>query len=170
MFNIIKKSLFVFSVILTTFSLSQTSLIASSLEEIGETDSLKKSVNFKPLDSRVPINKQLEIYNEEKENVSSVILVNVFTVDPDDADKLVEAWENDGNWMKKQPGFISTQLHKGIAGSSVFLNYAIWESIKHFKAAFTNPEFQSKMSAYPSSAVTQPHLFKRVAVPNLCTK
>lgn len=35
---------------------------------------------------------------------------------------LLQAWENDANWMKQQPGYISTQLHRGIAGSTVFLN------------------------------------------------
>jgi heme-degrading monooxygenase HmoA len=47
--------------------------------------------------------------------------------------------------MKQQPGFISTQLHRSIAGSSVFVNYAIWETVDDFKRAFTNPEFQAKM-------------------------
>ena len=30
--------------------------------------------------------------------------------------------------FKEQPGFISTQLHKGIGGSATFINYAVWES------------------------------------------
>ncbi|HEU0200815.1 MAG TPA: antibiotic biosynthesis monooxygenase [Burkholderiaceae bacterium] len=41
--------------------------------------------------------------------------------------------------MKRQPGNISTQLHRGVAGSCVFLNYAAWESVDHFRAAFTHP-------------------------------
>jgi len=45
----------------------------------------------------------------------------------------------------RQPGFISTQLHRGIAGNSVCINYAVWESTEHFKRAFTNPEFQAKL-------------------------
>jgi heme-degrading monooxygenase HmoA len=81
---------------------------------------------------------------------------------------LLKAWEDDANWMKQQAGYISTQLHRGIAGSCVFLNYAVWESVAHFRAAFTHPEFQSALGAYPSSAVASPHLFSRLAVPNLC--
>ena len=56
----------------------------------------------------------------------------------------------------------------GIAGSTVFLNYALWESVAHFRAAFTHPDFQSALEQYPSSAVASPHLFTRLAVPNLC--
>jgi heme-degrading monooxygenase HmoA len=117
---------------------------------------------IRPLDTKVPINDQLG------DNRSPVILVNVFTVDPVDVDALLRAWESDANWMKRRPGYISTQLHRGIAGSCVFLNYAVWESVAHFRAAFTHPEFARGLDACPSSAVAQPHLFSRVAVPNLC--
>ena len=47
----------------------------------------------------------------------------------------------------------------------MFINYAVWESTEHFKRAFANPEFQSKLKEYPSSAVGSAHLFRRVAVP-----
>lgn len=118
---------------------------------------------LEPLDKRVPISAQLN------ESVSPVTLINVFTVDSSEVDALLKAWEHDANWMKKQPGYISTQLHRGIAGSCVFLNYAVWESVEHFRAAFTHPEFIQAVQAYPASAVAQPHLFSKVAVPNLCT-
>ena len=118
---------------------------------------------IRPLDTKVPINDQLG------DNLSPVILINVFTVDPADVDALLKAWEHDANWMKNDSrADISTQLHRGIADSCVFLNYAVWESVAHFRAAFTHPEFARLLEAYPSSAVAQPHLFSRIAVPNLC--
>ena len=120
-------------------------------------------LTLRPLDPIVPIDKQLGA------SASPVVLVNVFTVDAAEVDVLLAAWEHDANWMKQQPGYISTQLHRGIAGSCVFLNYAVWESVERFRAAFTHPGFASALGAYPSSAVAQPHLFSRVAVPNLCT-
>src|SRR5215831_1989991 len=51
-----------------------------------------------------------------------VVLINVFTVAPEDADRFVAAWAEDAAYLKRQPGFIATQLHRGIAGSTVFLN------------------------------------------------
>ena len=119
-------------------------------------------VNFQPLDPKVPIQQQLGA------DAAPVVLVNLFTVDPADADALLAAWEHDANWMKRQPGYISTQLHLAVGGSSVFLNYAVWESTEHFKAAFTNPEFQSMLGHYPASATASPHLFRKVAVPGIC--
>jgi heme-degrading monooxygenase HmoA len=120
-------------------------------------------LQLRPLDPLVPIAQQLG------ETLSPVVLVNVFSVDATQADALLKAWERDANWMKQQPGYISTQLHRGIAGSCVFLNYAVWESVAHFRQAFTHPDFASALAAYPSSAVAAPHLFEKVAVANLCT-
>ena len=119
-------------------------------------------LQLRPMDTQVPI------FNQLSEDLAPVILINLFTVDAVDVPVLLKAWEDDANWMKRQAGYISTQLHRGIAGSCVFLNYAVWESVAHFRAAFTHPEFQNALAAYPSSAVAQPHLFDRVAVPNLC--
>ena len=62
------------------------------------------------------------------------------------------------------------QLHRAIGESHVFLNYAVWESVAHFKAAFSHPDFRAALGAYPSSVVASPHLFERIAVPNLCTR
>jgi heme-degrading monooxygenase HmoA len=120
-------------------------------------------LQLRPLDPLVPIARQLG------ETQSPVVLINVFTVDAKDADALLKAWERDANWMKQQPGYISTQLHRGIAGSAVFLNYAVWESVAYFRQAFTHPDFASALAAYPSSAVAAPHLFEKIAVANLCT-
>jgi heme-degrading monooxygenase HmoA len=119
-------------------------------------------LQLKPLDESVPIFQQIN------SDVSPVILVNIFRVAEADIPELMKAWEADANWMKKQPGYISTQLHQGIAGSNVFMNYALWESVGHFRAAFTHPEFKDALSHYPSSAVASPHLFTRLTVPNLC--
>lgn len=119
-------------------------------------------LELKPLDLNVPIFKQIDI------DVSPVILVNIFQVAEVDTPALLKAWETDANWMKQQPGYISTQLHQGIAGSTIFLNYAVWESVAHFRAAFTHPDFKKSLEHYPPSVVASPHLFTRLTIPNLC--
>ena len=119
-------------------------------------------VQLQPLDANVPIFQQITI------DLSPVVVVNIFQVTEADIPALLSAWEKDANWMKQQSGFISTQMHRGIAGSTVFMNYAVWESVAHFRAAFQHPEFKKSMERYPSSTVASPHLFARLTVPNLC--
>lgn len=98
-----------------------------------------------------------------------MVLINLFTIDPADQEALLEAWTAVALYMKKQPGYISTQMHKAVGDSSMYLNYAVWDTIADFRAAFSNPEFKQALSHYPSSAVTAPHLFEKVAVSNCCT-
>jgi hypothetical protein len=73
-----------------------------------------------------------------------------------------------GKFMMRQPGFVSTQLHRGIAGSTTFINVAEGESVEAFRAAASNPEFRSSLSRYPDSSVASPHIFTKGAVPVIC--
>ena len=61
--------------------------------------------------------------------------------DPEHVEQFITAWSDDAAYFKSQPGFISTQLHRGIADSCMFLSYAVWESPEHFRQAVTNPDF-----------------------------
>lgn len=100
-----------------------------------------------------------------------VVLINKFNVDSDEVEQFLKAWKEDATKFKDQSGFISAQLHKGIGKSTVFVNYAVWESLEHFKNAVDNvigPDFQSQLSKYPKSLVVSPHLFKKVAVRGIC--
>ncbi|NPT55999.1 antibiotic biosynthesis monooxygenase family protein [Paraburkholderia elongata] len=117
---------------------------------------------LRPLDPSFPIERQLAT------DAAPVVLVNVFTLDKADEQTFLQVWQDDAAFMKQQPGFISTQLHRAIGESPTYLNYAVWESIAHFRAAFTHPEFRAKLSAYPSSAIASPHLFQKIAVPGIC--
>lgn len=117
---------------------------------------------FRPLDPAFPIDRQIAL------DVEPVVLVNVITLDPADEEEFLAIWQEDAAFMKRQPGFISTQLHRAIGPSPTYLNYAVWESNAAFRAAFTHPEFQAKLLAYPASAVASPHLFQKVAVADIC--
>jgi heme-degrading monooxygenase HmoA len=118
--------------------------------------------SLRPLDPSFPIERQIAI------DASPVVLVNVFRLDKADEQTFLKAWQDDAAFMKRQPGFISTQLHRAIGESPTYLNYAVWVSTADFRAAFAHPEFRAKLSAYPSSAVASPHLFQKVAVGDIC--
>jgi heme-degrading monooxygenase HmoA len=116
----------------------------------------------------VEMDQTVTLADQLKDEGGAVVLVNTFVVPPEEADRLLAAWAADAAIMKRQPGFISTQLHRGVAGSGAFLNYAVWESTAHFRAAFANPEFRARLGEYPENATASPHLFRPVAVPGIC--
>src|ERR1700722_10753847 len=117
---------------------------------------------LRPLDPSFPIERQIAI------EAGPVVLVNVFTLDKADEEAFRKTWQDDAAFMKRQRGFISTQLHRALGESPTYLNYAVWESTACFRTAFSHPEFQAKLSAYPSSAVASPHLFQKVTAPDIC--
>jgi heme-degrading monooxygenase HmoA len=116
----------------------------------------------------VEMDTTVTFFEQMNEKGGPVVLINTFTMNSEDVDRFLKAWTADAELMKRQPGFISTQLHRGIAGSTVFVNYAVWESTQHFKDAFWNPEFQVQLRDYPSSVAGSPHLFRKMAVPGVC--
>lgn len=116
----------------------------------------------------VETDEQVKLSDQLEENVGPIVLINKFNVKPEEADQFLEAWEKDAAYFKSQPGFISAQLHRGIGGSGVFVNYAVWESTALFKMALGKIDLQKLLSDYPASTVASPHIFKKVAVPGIC--
>jgi len=114
------------------------------------------------MDERITLEKQLD------EDAGPIIVMNKFNVGPDEIDEFLKVFAKTTEKFKQQPGFISAQLHRGIAGSSTFVNYVVWESAAHFKQAFNTPEFKSNMASVLPNTVMSPHLFKKVAVPGIC--
>lgn len=117
----------------------------------------------------VEMDERVSIFAQMEENVGSVILINKFSESSEELDQFIKGWAAEAEKFKEQPGFISTQLHRGIGGSGTFVNYAVWESAAHFKKAVSvvmDPH--NNMSAYPPSTVASPHLLKKVAVPGIC--
>ena len=87
---------------------------------------------MRPLDPAFPIDRQIAL------ETGPVVLVNVFTLDAEDEQSFLKTWQDDAAFMKRQPGFISTQLHRAVGDSPTYLNYAVWESNAHFRAAHKN--------------------------------
>ena len=123
---------------------------------------------FVEMDDRVKFKDQIE-----EKVIGSVILINKFNVAQGKVEQFLKDWGEDATNFKQQPGFISTQLHKGIGKSSVFINYAVWESMEHYKKAINKILFKSKSQSPllkydDESLVLSPHLFKKIAVPGIC--
>ncbi|KAB1073410.1 antibiotic biosynthesis monooxygenase family protein [Methylobacterium planeticum] len=116
----------------------------------------------------VEMDRAVTLADQLKSEEGPVVLINTFVISSEDADRFLAAWGADAAIMKGQPGFISTQLHRGIAGSGTFLNYAVWQSVAHFRTAFADPAFQARLADYPESATVSPHLFHTIEVPGIC--
>ncbi|MBD8874659.1 antibiotic biosynthesis monooxygenase family protein [Roseibium polysiphoniae] len=70
-------------------------------------------------------------------NEEAVTLINAFVVPVGKEDEAISFWEQAAEFMKKQPGYISTALHQAITPDAKFqlINIAKWESADAFKKA-----------------------------------
>jgi len=68
-----------------------------------------------------------------------VTLINVFTVEPANQQRLVELLARvTETLVRHEPGFVSASLHRSLDGTKVTM-YAQWRSIEDYQAMRANP-------------------------------
>src|SRR5947209_18674703 len=102
---------------------------------------------LRPLDPSFPIERQIAI------EAGPVVLVNVFTLDKADEQTFLKAWQDDAAFMKRQPGFISTQLHRALGESPTYLNYAVWS-----RPLLSGPHSRTRISKRNSPLIRRQRL------------
>jgi hypothetical protein len=115
-------------------------------------------------------NVTLAVQLEEEEGGRPVILINKFNVKPEDLDQLLNAWAVEAAYLKQKQGFIYSQLHRGIGGSCVFINYAVWESVWHTlsrRQAILHLGRRLHLIQIVLCGITL-SFFRKVAVPGIC--
>ena len=127
-------------------------------------------IKFVEMDKNVTINDQIKEEQGNK-NGDSVILINKFDVSPDKIEQFLKDWTETSSLFKQQPGFITTELYKGISSSSVFVSYQVWKSIDDFKkgssSVLNSDDVNSRLAKYNDSLVISSHLFRKAVVPRI---
>ena len=75
----------------------------------------------------------------------SVTLINPFEVpEGSDDEEFLLGWQRAADYMRQQPGFLGTRLHRALAPDARFrfVNIAEWASPQDFQAAVTSEEFR----------------------------
>ncbi len=74
---------------------------------------------------------------QAEDHAKNVVLINTFTVPVEAIDEAITMWETARDFLKAQPGYISTKLHRSLSPDTKYLliNVAEWESPEAFKAA-----------------------------------
>ena len=85
--------------------------------------------------------------------MGNVILINPFEVPVDRGDDFLAGWSRAADYMRRQPGFAGTRLHRALSSDARFgfVNVAEWESPQHFQAAVRTPEFADMTEGGPPS-------------------
>lgn len=127
-------------------------------------------IKFIEMDKNVTINDQIKEEQENK-NGDSVILINKFDISPDKIEQFLKDWVETSSLFEQQPGFITTELYKGIGKSSVYISYQVWKSIDDFKkgssSVLNSDDVNSRLAKYNDSLVISSHLFRKAVVPGI---
>jgi len=78
-----------------------------------------------------------------------VVLINPFTVPEGKVQESIVYWEKARDYLKEQPGYISTKLHKSLKPDATFelINVAVWESAEAFMTA--NQKMRNELNVQP---------------------
>ena len=127
-------------------------------------------IKFIEMDKNVTIKDQIKEEQENK-NGDSVILINKFDVSPDKIEQFLKDWAETSSLFEQQPGFITTELYKGIGKSSIYISYQVWKSIDDFKkgssSVLNSDDVNSRLAKYNDSLVISSHLFRKVVAPGI---
>ena len=81
----------------------------------------------------------------------TVMLINVFEVPAGRDEEFLQGWEAARDFMRRQPGYVSTRLHRSLdpAARFRFVNVAEWATPADFLAAVNHPQFVELRNATP---------------------
>ncbi|KUL38483.1 antibiotic biosynthesis monooxygenase [Streptomyces sp. NRRL F-4489] len=102
------------------------------------------------------------MFAQFKEETGPIVLANTFVVPKERTEAFLALFRRQAEFMRAQPGFVSSQLHKGTAGSQLLMNVAVWESTEALATAFGSPEFQRMAAEFPDDIVSYPHIFEQI--------
>jgi heme-degrading monooxygenase HmoA len=83
------------------------------------------------------------------EDPGGVVLINAFEVPADADDAFLASWEASRQFLRAQPGYLATRLHRSLspAADFRFVNIGRYASPQAFQAAIGRPEFREAAAA-----------------------
>ncbi|CPT98187.1 Antibiotic biosynthesis monooxygenase [Mycobacteroides abscessus] len=111
---------------------------------------------IKSLDGQFEVSDQLQ-----GDHDGVVTFVAVHRVKLDDIPAFLNAWENEGPFLIKQPGFISRELVKSLGDKSeTLIDYTKFDSLSALRDALFHPDHQALIAPYQElSGVSRQNVF-----------
>jgi heme-degrading monooxygenase HmoA len=96
------------------------------------------------------------------EDPGGVVLINAFEVPPDGDDAFLAAWEQTRRFLRGQPGYLATRLHRSLSPDADFrfVNIGRYTNPQAFQAAVGQPGFRQAAAAIQHRA--HPSLYQVV--------
>lgn len=79
----------------------------------------------------------------------TVFMINVIAVPEAQAEEFLARWDGITEYMRRQPGFIRTDLYRRFDAPDRWVNVAVFESTDAIRAAFSSKEFDRAAKGHP---------------------
>lgn len=106
--------------------------------------------------------------DQQDATAGPVTIINTFVAPAGLTGDVLAAWADDAVYMKDTGNLLAVQLYRGIGGSRLYTNVAVWKSTEALRSAFRTPEFAKHLQNYPAGTVAYPHIYQKVAVEGIC--
>ncbi|KAF2441397.1 antibiotic biosynthesis monooxygenase [Karstenula rhodostoma CBS 690.94] len=98
-----------------------------------------------------------------------IVLINVISIPPKaNVESFLHTWRQSAEVLKAAPGYISTQLHRGIGDGNFLINYAVWESNETLKNGLNLPAFRKVCEEFPEGTEFRASVVEKLAVDGVC--
>ena len=97
-----------------------------------------------------------------------VTVIEMYLAPEGTVEAWIESWSKHAHLMKAQPGFISSQLYRGVGESRALTDVTVWESAAALQNAISSQEHHETLSSTPDGSVAYPILMRRTAVNGIC--
>ena len=90
-----------------------------------------------------------------------IVLINPFTVPEGKVEESIVFWEKARDFLKEQPGYVSTKLHKSLKPDATYelVNVAVWESAEAFMMA--SQKMREELVVHPvEGLMSDPSLYQ----------
>jgi heme-degrading monooxygenase HmoA len=119
-------------------------------------------IEYADLCPDVPLAEQLRAAN------GAFTLLEIFIVSDGAVDQAIRAYQKTGAYLKNRTGYIQAQLYRGIGGSNLLVNLAVWESVGALRDVLFDPDFLAVSSRHPAGTRCFRQVLRRAAVPGVC--
>ncbi len=117
------------------------------------------------MDSKNTSNQQEQQVKLNKE--TGVVVVRRFNVTPGTEADFVNRWQKVADYLKLQPGYITTTMHRNSDDFKAWDNKSHWESRAEFETATSKKDYQDLVSFLPDPIDEKAFLVRRHGEGNL---
>ncbi len=78
-----------------------------------------------------------------------VFMINVITVPDEGSEEFLEHWDRITEYMRRQRGFVRTNLYRRFDDPLQWVNVSVFESTESIRAAFSTEEFDRLAESHP---------------------